>query len=182
VGLFSRAHQDNKHLTFLGSQANGPTTVAGAPFPRNNEGHPGWTIQQISDISTTTNGLKGDPNIVLMHIGTNDMQATPPDPTGASGRLDALIDKITTALPNALLVVSSIIPLPWRESSAVAYNATIPGVVKMKADAGKHVIYVEMHDGFPSNGLGTDNIHPNDTSGYPWMGDTWYAAIKDLLR
>jgi hypothetical protein len=42
VQLFTRAHADTKHLTFVGSQLDGPNTVAGITFPRNNEGHPGY--------------------------------------------------------------------------------------------------------------------------------------------
>lgn len=179
VELFSRAHMDGKHMTFVGSQMNGPALVDGVTFPQNNEGHPGWTIAQIDDIADVTQALVDSPEIVLLHIGTNDMGSMS---AGASDRLDQLIDKIVAALPNSLLAVSSIIPLPWTDSTVVAYNATIPGIVQSKADLGSHVIYVEMHEGFPANGLDSDNIHPDDAVGYPWMGDTWYAAISSYLH
>jgi hypothetical protein len=180
VELFTRAIHDGKHVTFVGSQSDGPATVAGVAFPGNNEGHPGWTIAQITGIATPSNALKDAPQIILLHIGTNDL---PNSLTGASDRLAQLVDQIVAALPNALLVVAQIIPLPWAESSVVTYNAAIPGIVQMRASQGKHVILIDLNTGFPSsNGLSSDNIHPNDSVGYPWMGDQWYAAIQQYLH
>ena len=37
------------------------------------------------------------------------------------------------------------------------------------------------HCSASSNGFGSDNIHPNDSVGWPWMGDQWYAAIQQYL-
>jgi len=179
VELFTRAVHDGKHVTFVGSQSDGPATVAGVSFPTNNEGHPGWTIAQITGIANASSALKDAPGIVLLHIGTNDL---PKSLTGASDRLAQLVDQILATLPTSLLVVAQIIPLPWAESSVVMYNAAIPSIVQQRASQGKHLIVVDLNTGFPlSNGLGSDNIHPNDTVGYPWMGDKWYAAIQQYL-
>ena len=180
VELFTRAVNSGKHLTFVGSQSDGPATVAGTAFPENNEGHPGWTITQITGIATPSSALEGSPEIVLLHIGTNDL---PNSLSGASDRLAQLVDQILTALPSSLLVVAQIMPLPWAESSVVTYNAAIPGIVQARAAKGKHVILVDLNTGFPSgNGFASDNIHPNDTVGYPWMGDKWYATIAPYLH
>jgi hypothetical protein len=180
VELFTRAIADQKHITFVGSQSDGPTTVAGASFPRNNEGHPGWTISQIAGIATASNALKDSPPIVLLHIGTNDI---PNSLSGSTDRLAQLVDQIVAALPDSLLIVAQIIPLPWAESSVVTYNAAIPSMVQQRANQGKHVIMVDMNTGFPAaNGYASDNIHPNDAVGYPWMGDQWYEAIKPYLH
>jgi hypothetical protein len=179
VELFTKAINDAKHITFVGSQSDGPNMVAGVPFPKNNEGHPGWTISQIDGIATTSMALKDSPPIVLLHIGTNDMCS---GSAGAPTRLAQLVDKIIAALPNSLLAVSSIIPLPACASAVTTYDAAVPGIVQQRAAQGQHVIYVEMFKGFPNNGLGSDGIHPNDNIGYPWMGDTWYSAIKSYLH
>ena len=141
---------------------------------------PGWTIAQITGIANPSSALEGSPEIVLLHIGTNDL---PDSLSGASDRLAQLVDQILTALPSSLLVVAQIMPLPWAESSVVTYNAAIPGVVQARAAKGKHIILVDMNTGFPSsNGFASDNIHPNDTVGYPWMGDKWYATIAPYLH
>lgn len=178
VELFSKAVADNKHLTFVGSQMNGPAMVASKPFPKNNEGYPGWTISQIDGIANDTKALKDSPHIILLHIGTNDMSAMA---SGAPDRLGKLIDKIVTALPNSLLAVSSIIPLPFAANAVTTYNQAVPGVVQQRASAGKHVIFVDQFKDFPTSEL-TDNVHPDDAKGYPRMGDVWYAAIKPYLH
>jgi len=170
----------SEHLTFVGSQSDGPATVSGVAFPPNNEGHPGWTIAQVTAIATPSSALKDAPEIVLLHIGTNDL---PNSLTGASDRLAQLIDQIVAALPGSLLVVAQIIPLPWAESSVVTYNAAIPGIVQARAAQGRHVVVVDMNTGFPqTNGFASDNVHPNDAVGYPWMGDKWYSAISQYLH
>jgi lysophospholipase L1-like esterase len=190
VELFTKATNDNKHITFVGSLTDGPSTVAGVAFPQSHEGHIGWTITQVSGIATSSQALKDMPQIVLLFIGTNDEGYSNTE-AGASDRLGQLIDKIVAALPKSLLVVSSIYPFPGCKATnytptecavnVAAYDAAIPGVIKQRADQGKHVNYVDMSTP-PSDALSTDGVHPNDTVGYPWMGDTWYAAIKSYLH
>jgi lysophospholipase L1-like esterase len=178
VELFSKAVADGKRMTFVGSQTNGPAMVAGRPFPKNNEGYPGWTISQIDGIANDMKALKDAPHIVLLHIGTNDMYQ---GADGAPMRLGKLIDDIVTVLPNSLLVVSSIIPFPSAVAAVDTYNDAVPGVVQARASAGKHVIYVDQFKDFPTSEL-TDGVHPDDTNGYPRMGRVWYASIAPYLR
>lgn len=190
VELFTDAVNDQKNITFVGSLSDGPATVDNVPFPQSHEGHPGWTIAQVEAITTTAQtvsvsgqsnagALRDLPHIVLLHIGTNDMAD---GPAGAPDRLGQLIDTIVADLPDSLLVVSSIIPYAQYESDVVTYNAAVPGVIRQRADQGKHVIYVDMFTNFPSNGITWDNVHPNDNIGYPWMGDRWYTTIKPYLH
>ena len=190
VELFTKAVNSNKHITFVGSLTSGPSTVAGVAFPKNHEGHIGYKIDQISALATTSQALKDQPQIVLLFAGTND-EGYPDSQAGASERLGLLIDKIVTALPTSLLVVSSIYVFPGCKATnytaaqcatAVGtYNAAIPSVVKQRADKGKHILYVDM-SALPSNGLSTDGVHPNATIGYPWIGDNWYEAITTYLH
>jgi hypothetical protein len=190
VELFTKAIADQKHITFVGSLTGGPTTVSGQAFPKNHEGHIGWTITQINGIATTAQALKDMPQIVLLFIGTND-EGYASSEAGASDRLATLIDKIVAAVPDALLVVSSIYPFPGCNSTGytptqcaanvATYDAAIPGIVQTRAVAGKHVLYVDMST-LPTGALSTDNVHPNYTVGYPWMGDTWYGVIKSYLH
>lgn len=181
VKLFTRAVHDGKKITFTGSLMNGPTTmIEGQAFPRSNEGHSGWTIDQDASLIPMP-ALNTIPHIVLLMIGTNDVYA-------ASGqadmpkRLGALIDKITGAAPNALVVVAKITPLSnmsWN-STVNTYNNAIPGVVSDRAAQGKHVMLGDMNKGFSSSMLSSDGVHPNQT-GYDFMADAWYGEIGSLL-
>lgn len=199
--LFTKAVNDGKRITFVGSQKSGPTTLDGQPFPQNNEGHIGWTITQINDIATTSQtisvsgpayagALRDLPNIVLLFIGTND-EGYASTEVGAADRLGTLIDKIVAAVPDALLVVSSIYPFPGCKSTnytptqcaanVAAYDAAIPGLIQERVAQGKHVLFVDM-SGMPSDGLSSDGVHPTITTGYPWMGDHWYAVVQPYLH
>jgi len=182
VELFRQAVANNKNITFVGSKANGPTTVDGKTFPRNHEGYSGYSINQIANVVPSP-ALNGDPNIILLMIGTNDswVEENNNGPQVMAQRLGALIDKIINSKPNALLAVAVITPRnDYAKQWADSYVAVIPGVVNERINQGFNVILVDQYKGFPANGLGSDNLHPNDT-GYRFMGQTWYNAIKDYL-
>lgn len=175
IKLFSLALADGKSITYVGNSTNGPDMVDGQPFPRKHEGHSGWTITQIDNIVPSP-ALDELPHIILLHIGTNDMYQMP---MGAPERLAKLIDELLETAPDALLVVSTIIPLPNSASQVTSYNAAIPGIVEERAKAGKHILLVDQFKGFPTNELG-DGVHPNE-QGYARMAGVWYEAIKSYL-
>ena len=176
IELFAKSIADSKNITFVGSLSNGPNTVSGVTFPKSHEGHFGWTISQVDGIVPDPT-LNVSPHIVLLHLGTNDMNLSP---SGAANRLGSLMDQIVTDLPNALLVVATIIPLPSKVSDVNTYNAAIPGLVQTRSSAGKHVILVDQFNGFPTSELG-DGVHPNQ-AGYTRMAGVWYEGIKSYLH
>jgi hypothetical protein len=174
--LFHKALMAGQKITYTGTLQNGPTTVDNMPFPRRFEATSGITIDGISMQITKNNTLAMPADIVLIHIGTNDMYMS--DPGGAPQRLGKLIDQIATGLPNALICVAKIIPLQMSPSNVTTFNNAIPGVVSQRVAQGKHVIVVDLNTGFPSGGM--DSVHPYQ-SGYQWMGDKWYTAIGSLF-
>jgi len=178
IELFHKALQAMQKITYTGTLQNGPQTVDGVAFPRRYEATSGITIDGISTQITNNKTLMMPADIILVHIGTNDMYMS--NPGGAPMRLGNLLDKLSTGLPNALIVVAKIIPLPSGTAAVNTYNAAIPGIVATRVAAGKHIIVIDLNTGFPSGDLSSDNVHPNPT-GYAWMGDRWYDAIGDLF-
>lgn len=180
VELFRLARSNQLALTFVGSEANGPQMVDGVPFPRAHEGFSGWTIQQIYNRLFSTMApsvaMAQEPEIVLLHIGTNDMYQ---GPQGAPERLATLIDDLTERLPDSLIVVSTIIPFPQSAATVSTYNMALVTVVNERIAAGKHVAFVDQFEGFPTGELG-DGVHPNQ-QGYNRMGAKWYQAISSYL-
>jgi lysophospholipase L1-like esterase len=190
--LFGLAVAAGQKITFTGSLNNGPSTVSGQPFPKRNEGRSGWTISTANSSSGSVAGVAalipspafdtnsgGSPHIILMMIGTNDTGNS----TGAqmATRLGALIDKITGAAPNALLVVAKITPVSWATTAVNAYNDAIPGLVQSRAATGKHLLVADMNGGFnTATMLSSDNLHPNN-AGYKFMASRWYAVVGSLL-
>jgi lysophospholipase L1-like esterase len=178
VELFRRAHADGKSITFTGSLSNGPSMVDGEPFPRRNEGHSGWKIDQVADLIPSP-ALQELPHIVLLMIGTNDV-AQNDELANAPERLDALIDRLVTNVPDALIVVATIPPLSFGGNGIESYNAAIPARVEARAAAGEHVLLVDVFTGFPTSELG-DGVHPNQR-GYERIAGVWYEAIADVLH
>ncbi len=177
VKLFSDAVGASHKMTFVGSQMNGPTTVASMPFPMSHEGWSGYTIAQIQ--GKAANDLTSGVHIILVHAGTNDTYGS--DPSGAPARLSTLVDYLTTNFPNALIVVAKIIPYPSQTTNTNLINNSVAAMVQSKVSAGKHVIVADLNTGFTtSTMLAGDGVHPNQ-KGYDWMGDTWYAAISGYL-
>ena len=209
VELFKRAHADSKNIPFVGSGSNGPSTVDGVAFPPRHEGHSGWTIYPETSgryrdgisycLSANSNGKclasnsvmsEYKPDIVLLMIGTNDCIDSY-DLANAPTRLGTLIDTIYTQLPNVLIVVAQ--PIPSRGNAGKGddaalpdrlktYGDAIPAVVQKRADAGKHILLVDMYTPFNPNkaSLIEDEWHPN-LQGYVLLGDQWYSVLKPLL-
>jgi lysophospholipase L1-like esterase len=161
-------------------------------FPRGHEGYSGFTI----DTGGGHNGISPlvdaaismfHPHIILLHIGTNDVNGNV-DLPNAPTRLGALLDRIINDSPTSLLVVAQIIPTTTDSiNTAVrAYNAAIPGLVQQRAATGKHIMLLDMYTVFASRAdfktaLMNDPLHPN-VAGYAAMGDAWYTAIRGVLR
>ena len=177
VELFRRAVAANQRITFLGSLVDGPTTVSGMPFPRSNEGHSGWTIDQIAGLIPSP-ALQTNPDVILLLIGTNDTYMA--NPGGAPQRLASLLDKILSMNSHALLVVGLITPYPAQANNVRTYNQAIPPLVRARADAGKHILLADLNTGFTLAMLSSDGIHPNQ-SGYDFMGGVWYALVGKLF-
>jgi lysophospholipase L1-like esterase len=190
VELFHQAVLGARPISFVGDRANGPQTVDGLAFPRGSEGYSGYTID-----ASVRNGITAraepaiasyHPHIILLMIGTNDIDLNI-DVASAPARLGALIDRITLAAPEALLVVASILPTTNAATNEriVAYDAAIPSLIESRRAAGKHVASVDMYAAFTANpnyasAYLVDALHPNVT-GYALLGQTWYAAILPYL-
>jgi lysophospholipase L1-like esterase len=191
IELFRLSVTDKKAITFVGSSANGPSNVEGRAFPRNHEGHSGFTID-------TTSGRSGiyplvqqalsthQPHIVLLMIGTNDV-GVGADLANAPNRLGLLLDRITNTSPNALLVVAKIVPSTddGMNNKIRSYNDGVEQVVNQRISAGKHLILIDLykrftdHPNYKSDWM-ADYLHPN-LNGYSAMASGWYPVIKPLL-
>jgi hypothetical protein len=182
IELFHKAVMATQKITYTGTLQNGPQMVDSMPFPRRYEATSGITIKGISDQITRNNTLNMPSDIMIVHIGTNDMymNTSTASPAMAPTQLGSLLDKLIAAQPNALIVVAKIIPLQSGASAVTTYNNAIPGVVQTRVAAGKHIMIVDLNAGFPPSGMSSDNVHPN-SSGYAWMGDRLYDAISALF-
>jgi lysophospholipase L1-like esterase len=146
---------------------------SGALPDTDNEGHSGWRIEQLTAsidgwLAATT------PDVVLLHIGTNDMNQNF-DIANAPARLAALVDHIQATAPGVELFVAQIIPArdATVESRIAAFNAALPAVLQSK---GTHVHVLNMHGVVTTADL-ADGLHPS-AAGYDKMGAAWFGALQ----
>ncbi|GAC1351224.1 MAG: SGNH/GDSL hydrolase family protein [Polyangiales bacterium] len=194
IEMLRKAWAAKKSINFVGSVNNGPAMLDGKPFPRANEGHSGYTIDDAPAVGRLgiSQFIPGSlttykPHIVLLMIGTNDVN-TGNDLANAPTRLANLVDKITAAAPDVLLVVAQIVPSksPTLNTKIMAYNAPIPAMVKARAAAGKHVLLVDMYGAMTADPAYAtkyynDTLHPND-AGFVVMASVWDDAVGGLFR
>lgn len=192
VPLFQITLDRKQNITFVGPSGAGPATVDGVAFPDAHDGHSGYIIDTID----TRKGLlplmeqnltKFTPHIVLLMIGTNDVNSQLELAT-APARLAALMDIVTSTSPATLLAVAQLIPTRTDSLNVdvQAFNAAIPTLVAERARAGKHVLLVDMYHPFTADpnyrtALLFDGLHPND-AGYALMARTWYGSIGGFLH
>jgi len=185
IELFSQALTNDKNITFVGTLSNGPGNVDGQPFPPKHEGHGGWKISQIAGvIDSAINSSK--PHIVLLKIGTNDINGND-NISNAPTRLANLIDQICEDAPNALLVVSAIIPTTndGTNNNVRNYNTAIKEKAEAAAASGKHVLWVDNYEAFAENpsyktAYMADGLHPN-SAGHAVLGQSFYDVIESYL-
>jgi lysophospholipase L1-like esterase len=174
--LWDLLTNDGIKVDFVGSLSSGYKTLP----DKDHEGHKGWKISHISE-RVEEWLLIYTPDIVLLHIGTNDIShnnnlETAPD------RLGILIDKIVVKSPKTKVIVASIIPRKTDNNATVAYNNAIRGVITDRQSKGKNVYFADIYN---EAGINTDTdlsneVHPN-INGSNKMAEVWFKQLKIVL-
>jgi lysophospholipase L1-like esterase len=159
------------------------------------EGHSGWEIADLDYCVQNGDWLeKAQPNVILLHIGTNDANNSR-TPEEMATRLQSLLEHIYDKLPGtteiivAQIIRASTTALPYFAKSNILmndiitpYNQTIPGVVEKLRAENKHVSFVDMTGVIHSDSevdvmLG---LHPNAVASER-MADVWLAKILEVI-
>jgi lysophospholipase L1-like esterase len=188
--LFQLALAADRDITFVGS-ANDYSVpmVDGMTFPRNHEGHGGYTIEGNNGIAqfVGTSIPNYGPHIITLMIGTNDINGNNNLPD-APNRLGKLLDSIFMRDPNILVVLAQIVPTrsDGTNNAVKTYNAAMPDLVSTRVGKGQHIVLVDMYTAFTSDAnykqsLLGDNLHPNQ-AGYDAMADVWFEALSPYLH
>lgn len=162
-------------MDFVGTQKNGPPSMT----DRDNQGHPGYEISMIDSLIASK--LKTcQPDLILLMIGGNDVIHG--KGAAAPEALAKLISTITSTLPTARLIVSSILPIHTTSgmAGAIAFNKKIPAIVEAAAAQGKRVTFVDLFAGMTVKDLDSGGAHPTP-SGYVKLGTLWFNAAKPFL-
>jgi lysophospholipase L1-like esterase len=161
-------------VDYVGSQKSGTAT------DNDNEGHPGYRIDQVAA------GADGwlatyQPDVVLLNVGTNDTIQNY-DLPNAPARLRALIDQILVDRPTATVVFSTLVPSGDATNNArvQAFNAQLPAIAQAEQSAGQKVRLVDLNSTLTTADIGSDGVHPTD-AGYVKVADLWYSGLQPVL-
>jgi lysophospholipase L1-like esterase len=169
-----RAHQS---VDFVGSQHG---VHGGRPrfddFDQDHEGHWGWTTGQVLERIDEW-AAAAHPDVVLLHLGTNDLVARPAIiPTN----LAAIIQSLRKANPHVTVLVARLIPAVGVPAPSLErVNDSIEHMAAERSSAESSVVVVRQDDGFDARTDTYDGIHPNE-SGERKMAKRWLDALRAL--
>ena len=168
----------NYNVDFVGTQTTNPDTN----LPDlDHEGHSGWTIGGLDGGILGWLDSIADPDVILLHIGTNDSGAA--DFSNRVDRLDAFVTKMSLYRPYAHIIVTSVM----KRSDLVRYaaitnlfNPYIPGKIAAQQALGRRVTFLDMHAYLELTDMG-DGLHPNQV-GYNKMATNWLISVTNVIK
>ncbi len=171
------------NIDFVGTL--GPQGCAQA-YDGDNEGHGGALVTNVANQNQLPGWLSAtNPNIVLMHFGTNDVWSNiaPATILAAYGKL---VDQMRANNPSMKIIVAKIIPMAPSSCAecgqrAVALNNAIPNWATSRTTAQSPIVVVDQWTGFSTASDTYDGVHPN-ASGDQKMSDKWYPALTAALN
>jgi lysophospholipase L1-like esterase len=181
--LWQKLHQDGfTNIDFVGTQ---PPQGCAVSYDGDSEGHGGALATTVADQNQLPAWLSAtDPDVVLMHFGTNDVWSNRP----TAVILDAfttLVAQMRANNPAMKIIVAQIIPVapstcaecPQR---TIALNQAIPAWAEATSTAQSPIVVVDQWTGWVPTGDTDDGVHPND-SGIRKMAERWYPALAAVL-
>ncbi|KUP95391.1 cellulose binding domain-containing protein [Thermobifida cellulosilytica] len=170
-------------VDFVGSRSG---DGCGFPYDHEHEGHGGMLVTNLAGSGQLSAWLSAaDPDIVLMHFGTNDVWSSRP----TQAVLDAystLVAQMRAHNPSVTVLVAQIIPMDSARSCATCaqgvqdLNAAIPGWAADVSTPRSPVIVVDQWTGFSTATDTYDGVHPN-ASGDAKIAQRWLEALVPLL-
>lgn len=182
-------------IVFVGSQNSGGAILANS----NHEGHGGWCAsgchQNKSDILREVYNFlaSNPPDIVLLHIGTNDI--------GAHHHPQAIVSAVSGILDNIFrygsehnrqigvilaLIIGRLNPPCLYCLQTTTYNNALRQMAQNRIQKGDKIIIVDMQNGagldyrhIPDGDM-WDVSHPYET-GYQKMANVWFDGLKQIL-
>jgi lysophospholipase L1-like esterase len=168
----------NYLVDFVGSR-NG---VGGGPpanpdFDMDHEGHAGWRADEILRAIQVW-AMDVTPDIVLLHIGTNDLCQ---GQSVASTVIDIgdIVDVLRTVNPRIHILLAQLIPMAG-DCGIAMLNAKLPALVADKDRAESPLTLVDQYTGFDPSTMTVDGSHPN-AIGDSHMADRWFEKLAPVL-
>ena len=172
--LWERLAAGGIRVDYVGSRSAGPDALPDA----DHEGRSGWTAARMVPM---TGGwvLAADPDVVLLHAGTNDLLHGTSARTTAAG-LDRMLDRVFTAAPRAHVIMAGVwAPLKKHRAERAKLERYLPRVAEKHRAAGHSVEYVDVGDLSPATRT-SDGLHAAPNA-YRAIAGMWAERIEAWL-
>lgn len=170
------------NIDFVGTL---PPQGCGVPYDGDNEGHGGFLATNIANQNQLPGWLAATtPDIVLMHLGTNDVWSNlSPDTILAA--FSKLVDQMRASKATMKIIVAKILPMNPSNCAdcgqrVVNFNNAIPAWAASKTTAASPITVVDQWTGFNTATDTGDGVHPN-AAGDQKMSDRWFPALASAL-
>ncbi len=170
------------NVDFVGSMDDNNT---GPPpfddYDWDNEGHGGYRADQLADRLPEWIVTYPTPDIVLLHIGTNDLlQGDKADDVLAD--IDRLLAVMRGKNPRVIVIMARIIGMTTQQftDKARSLNEAMPAFVASRATSASPLYLVDQMAGFSPATMTDDGTHPNE-AGERAMAEVWLARLRPLL-
>ncbi|MGW0804771.1 cellulose binding domain-containing protein [Nonomuraea sp. NPDC002799] len=170
------------NIDFVGTL---PPQGCGVTHDGDNEGHGGYLATNIANQSMLPGWLSATkPDIVIMHLGTNDVWSNIAPATILSA-FTTLVGQMRASNPGMKILVAKIIPMNPSSCAdcaqrAVTFNNAIPAWAATTTTQQSPVTVVDQWTGFSTSTDTYDGVHPN-AAGDQKMSDKWYPPLVNAL-
>ena len=178
--LYQKLVNDGWDFDFVGSQSDG------SGFDADHEGHGGWKADDIlANIDTWLSDSA--PDVVLLHIGTNDISAGEPN-SQTINEIEDILDHIYAYNSQISILLCKLIPRLETPANEYIRNQELNGLIEdlydTKKNQGFYIYLVDQYSAFMENSdwrteYMIDNVHPND-AGYAVMADTYFSVLQTV--
>ncbi|MEV4347364.1 cellulose binding domain-containing protein [Actinoplanes sp. NPDC049596] len=162
-----------------------PGQGCGFAYDGENEGHGGYLATNVADQNLLPGWLAAtDPDVVLMHFGTNDVWNNR-SPETILAAFTKLVGQMRAQNPAVKVLVAQIIPMAASNCAECAQrvvdlNAAIPAWAAGLSTTASPVTVVDQWTGFATSTDTYDGVHPNDT-GNVKIANRWYPALSAAI-
>ncbi|RPA78998.1 SGNH hydrolase [Ascobolus immersus RN42] len=184
----SLGEQTTQNLEFIGTNSNWPVdNCPGSIYDMRNEGHHSKTSGEMARLlpfllEQNVRLNNGVPDIVMMHLGTNDVAQKVPTFATVQA-LDSIVDTLRERNPNVIVLVAKIIPLKDdnRQSLVLKLNAAIEPWAQQKDTLQSPVLVVDQYTGFDTRTDSYDGCHPTE-NGDTKIAKNWQPALEEAIH
>ncbi|GAA4255348.1 cellulose binding domain-containing protein [Dactylosporangium darangshiense] len=174
------------NIDFVGGVSDGGGCNPGYSYDFDHEGHGGYSATGIADNNQLPPWLAAArPDVILMHLGTNDMWGGYIPLSTKLAAFTKLIGQMRANNPAVKIIVAQIIPMSQSAcatcpADVIALNNAIPGWAAGLTTAQSPITVADLWTGFDAVADTVDGVHPND-AGFQKMADRWYPALTQAL-